>query len=209
MSKDAARSTSRRSGVRLSMALAFFLLVLAANAWLSRFPGAIFDHHTIFDGANYTDAHITLPGLLFVCAALILGALLAAFNAARNAGGRGLLLSASPAAVTYIIVLVVVAPGSVSSFIVKPNELDRETPFIANNIQLTRSAFGLDRFLQREFPAETTVAATDPANNHATLDNIRLWDWHALRRHAPPGAGNPHLLRLPLHRYRPLQHWWR
>lgn len=161
-----------------SLALAFFLLVLAANTWLSRFQ-ALLEHHTIFDGANYTDVHITLPGLLFVCAALVLGALLAAFNAARKASGRGVLFAAAPAIVTYILVAVV---GSyVSSFIVKPNELDRETPFIANNIQMTRSAFGLDRFQQREFPAETNVAATDPTNNQATLDNIRLWDWHALQ----------------------------
>jgi len=162
----------------LSLALAFFLLVLAANTWLDRFQ-ALLDHHTIFDGANYTDAHITLPGLLFVCVALVLGAILAALNAARSASGRGLLLSVAPAALTYVALLAV---GSyVSSFIVKPNELDRETPFIAHNIELTRSAFGLDRFLQREFPAETTVAATDPADNQATLDNIRLWDWHALQ----------------------------
>jgi uncharacterized membrane protein (UPF0182 family) len=35
--------------------------------------------------------------------------------------------------------------------------------------------------MQREFPAETTVEATDPANNQPTLKNIRLWDWHALQ----------------------------
>ena len=46
---------------------------------------------------------------------------------------------------------------------------------------MTRQAFGLDRFVQREFPAETTVGAADPANNQATLQNIRLWDWHALQ----------------------------
>src|SRR6202047_3888453 len=34
---------------------------------------------------------------------------------------------------------------------------------------------------QREFPAETTVEATDPANNQVTLQNIRLWDWRALQ----------------------------
>jgi uncharacterized membrane protein (UPF0182 family) len=39
----------------------------------------------------------------------------------------------------------------------------------------------LDRFSLREFPAETTVEATDPANNQPTLQNIRLWDWHALQ----------------------------
>ena len=46
---------------------------------------------------------------------------------------------------------------------------------------MTRQAFGLDKFSQHEFPAETTVDATDPANNQATLQNIRLWDWHALQ----------------------------
>ncbi len=47
--------------------------------------------------------------------------------------------------------------------------------------RLTRQAYGLDRFAQREFPAETTVEAADAANNQATLQNIRLWDWHALQ----------------------------
>ena len=39
----------------------------------------------------------------------------------------------------------------------------------------------MNRVSQREFPAETTVEAADPANNQATLQNIRLWDWHALQ----------------------------
>ena len=34
---------------------------------------------------------------------------------------------------------------------------------------------------QSEFPAETTVAAADPEHNQATLENIRLWDVHALQ----------------------------
>ncbi len=78
-------------------------------------------------------------------------------------------------------VAVAVVGWYVSSFVVKPNELVREQPYIADNIQMTRQAFGLDRFLQREFPAETTVQAADPAGNQSTLQNIRLWDWHALQ----------------------------
>ncbi len=69
----------------------------------------------------------------------------------------------------------------VGNFVVKPNELVRERPYIAHNIELTRQAYGLDRIAQREFPAETTVEATDPANNQATLLNVRLWDWRALQ----------------------------
>jgi len=162
----------------LSLALCFFLLALAANTYLGRFQ-TVFNHHTVFDGANYTDAHIFIPGMLIVSAALVLGALLAAFNALRNGRLAGVALAAAPAVVTWVVVAIV--GWYVSSFIVKPNELDRETPFIAHNIEMTRSAFGLNAFLQREFPAETTVAATDPANNQLTLENIRLWDWHALQ----------------------------
>ena len=46
---------------------------------------------------------------------------------------------------------------------------------------MTRQAYGLDSFAQREFPAETTVAAADPEHNQATLENIRLWDVSALQ----------------------------
>jgi len=161
-----------------SLALAFFLLVLAASTYVGRFQKAL-DHHTVFDGITYTDAHILLPGLLVVCAALLLGAVLAAVNALRNARATGLLVAVAPALAAYAVLSVV--GWYVASFIVKPNELDRETPYIAHNIEMTRRAFGLDRFAQREFPAETDVAATDPANNQPTLQNIRLWDWHALQ----------------------------
>ncbi|MDX6460832.1 MAG: uncharacterized protein QOE55_4529 [Acidobacteriaceae bacterium] len=69
----------------------------------------------------------------------------------------------------------------VGSFIVKPNELVREEPYISHNLEMTRKAHGLDRFSQREFPTDTTADATDPANNQSTLQNIRLRDWHALQ----------------------------
>ena len=162
----------------LLLAVAFLLLVLAANLYLDRFD-RLFEHHTIFDGVTYTDAHIVLPGLLLVCVALVAGAALAAAGALRNAGGASLLLALAPAVLCYGGLTVV--GWYVSSFVVKPNELVREMPFIAHNIELTRQAYGLDRFTQSEFPAETTVAAADPGGNQPTLNNIRLWDWHALQ----------------------------
>ena len=85
----------------------------------------------------------------------------------------------APAVVVYLAVQVV--GWYVSSFIVKPNQLERERPFIAKNIEWTRQAWGLDHFAQQEFPAETTADAADPAKNQATLKNIRLWDWRALQ----------------------------
>jgi uncharacterized membrane protein (UPF0182 family) len=162
----------------LSMALSFFLLVVAANTYAGRFQ-RLLEHHTVFDGATYTDAHIQIPGLMIVVFALVFGAILAAINAFRRPRGSGLAVAVAPAVIAYVVLSVI--SWYVSSFVVKPNELDRETPYIAHNIDMTRHAYGLDRFAQREFPAETTVEATDPANNQPTLQNIRLWDWHALQ----------------------------
>ncbi len=162
----------------LCFSVSFLFLILALRTYLGRFD-QLFEHHTIFDGITYTGAHITLTGMLLVCAALVLGALAAFVSAVWAPRGRWLVASLIPAVVCYIAVGVVA--WYVASFLVKPNELVRERPYIAHNIQMTRQAFGLDSFQQREFPAEITVEAADPANNQATLQNIRLWDWHALQ----------------------------
>ena len=162
----------------LSIMVAFLLLVVAMNVFVSRFQ-CLLDHHTIFEGVNYTDAHVTIAGLLIVSLALLFGAVIALVNAARGARAKLLVASVVPAVFCYLAMSVV--GWYVGNFIVKPNELVRETPYIANNIKFTQQAYGLDQFTQREFPAETTVDAADPANNQPTLQNIRLWDWHALQ----------------------------
>ncbi len=161
-----------------SIAFAFLLLILAMRVYLSRFD-ALFEEHTIFSGVNYTDAHITLAGLLVVCVALVVGAAIALINVVSAPRVRWLGAAVVPAVVCYLAVQII--GWYVGNFIVKPNELVRERPYIAYNIEMTRRAYGLDRVMQREFPAETTVGAADPANNQATLQNIRLWDWRALQ----------------------------
>jgi len=161
-----------------STTFGFLLLILAANAYISRFE-RLLDDHTIFGGVTYTDAHIILTGMLVVSAALVLGALLCFVNAVRVPRGRLLAAAVVPALVFYLALQVVA--WYVNSFIVKPNELVREKPYIVFNTSMTRQAYGLDEVTQREFAAETTVEAADPGNNQTTLQNIRLWDWHALQ----------------------------
>ena len=162
----------------LSLGISFLLVVVAIRMYLGRFQ-LLLEHHTLFDGINYTDAHVMISGLLIVCAALLLGAGAGAFNAMRRSSGNRIVAAILPAALCYLLLTII--GWYVSTFIVKPNELVREEPYIAHNIEMTRQAYGLDRFAQQEFPAETTVGAADPANNQATLQNIRLWDWHALQ----------------------------
>ena len=162
----------------LSLTMAFLLAVLALNVFVSRYA-TLLNHHTIFDGATYTDAHITIPGRLLIVIALLLGAAIAATNSFGKSTGRRIAFAVAPAAICYIALGLV--SSYVANFVVKPNELVREQPFITHNIQLTRQAYGLDHFSQQEFPAETTVTSADPVANQPTLQNIRLWDWRALQ----------------------------
>jgi uncharacterized membrane protein (UPF0182 family) len=172
------RDSSANAWRGLSIAFAFVLAMLAVRVYLGRFD-RLFEDHTIFAGVTYTDAHVTLTGTLAVSVALGVGALLALVNAVSAPRVRWLVLAVAPAAVCYV--LTGVAGWYVTSFIVKPNELVREAPFITHNIEMTSKAFALDRVEQHPFPAESGVEAVDAPHNQDTLQNIRLWDWRALQ----------------------------
>lgn len=160
-------------------ALALFLLVVSWRTYLSRFP-ALWEDHAIFSGVTYTEAHYTLPALLFVCVALIIAAIVLIVNAFA-VRRFSLLLIAIALPVAVYIVGVVMVPSYIQSFIVKPNELDRESPYIGYNIEWTRRGFGIDQIELRDFEAENSTAALDLPNNRESLENIRLWDWRALQ----------------------------
>src|SRR5450755_4346295 len=162
----------------LSLGFAAVLLTLAARVYLGRFE-LLFQDGTIFAGVTYTDAHVTLTGMLVVSVALIVGAAVAGICAISALRRRWLVASVVPAIVCYVIVAVV--GWYVSSFIVKPNQLVRERPFIAHNIEMTRRGYALDRIEPHPFPADSGIEAVDSLNNQTTLENIRLWDWRALQ----------------------------
>jgi uncharacterized membrane protein (UPF0182 family) len=162
----------------LSIAFAAVLLIFAVRVYLGRFE-QLFQDQTIFAGVTYTDAHITLTGTLVVSVALALGAAIALVNAVAAPRVTWLVASVVPAVVCYAVVGVL--GWYVTSFIVKPNELVKEQPYISNNIEMTRQAYGLNRLAQHPFSADQGIDALDIESNRTTLQNIRLWDWRALQ----------------------------
>ncbi len=159
--------------------LALFLVAISWKMYLSRFP-YLWEDHQIFSGVTYTEAHYTLPALLIVCIVLILAAIILVVNAFSVRRFSLLLVALALPLAAYIIGIALV-PSYVQSFIVKPNELDREAPYIGYNLEWTRKAFGLDQIELRDFEAENSNAALDLPNNGQSLENIRLWDWRALQ----------------------------
>jgi len=177
--KPSVRWSSGAAFRAVCCALALFLLVMSWRTYLSRFP-FLWEDHATFTGVTYTEANYTLPALLFVSIALIIAAIILLVNAfvARR---FSLLLIAIAIPLGVYLVGVILIPSYIQSFIVKPNELERETPYISHNIEWTRRGFGLDQIEAREFDPEPSTAAIDINNNRETLENIRLWDWRALQ----------------------------
>ena len=159
--------------------LALFLLVLSWRTYLSRFP-FLWDDHQTFSGVTFTEAHYVLPALLLVAISLIVAAVISLVNAFALRKFSVLLVALGLPVAVYIVGVILI-PSYIQSFVVRPNELDRETPFIANNIEWTRKGFGLDEIEHRDFQAEGSVEGIEIENNRETLENIRLWDWQALQ----------------------------
>jgi uncharacterized membrane protein (UPF0182 family) len=177
--KPSVRWSSGAAFRAVCCALAFFFIVLSWRTYLARFPYLWQDHPT-FSGVTYTEANYTLPALTIVAIALIIAALIALVNAfiARR---FSLLMMAVGLPIVVYVIGVVLLPAYIQGFIVKPNELDRETSYITHNIEWTRRGFGLEQIEIRNFDAEPTIAGLDVAANRASFENIRLWDWRALQ----------------------------
>jgi uncharacterized protein len=163
----------------LSIGLALFFICLAGSFYLSRFSFLWQDHQS-FSGVTYTQANYLIPGLTVLSIALLISALVLILNALTEKRLRLVLLSLALPAGIYLIAILVI-PSYIASFVVKPNELQREMPYIENNIKWTRKAFGLENVVQRDFQAEPTTAAFAIDQNREGLENIRLWDWRALQ----------------------------
>jgi uncharacterized membrane protein (UPF0182 family) len=71
-------------------------------------------------------------------------------------------------------------PAVFQRFMVQPNELARETPYLRNNIEFSRRAYHLDTIQETSYPALADLTSEVISRNQDTIKNIRLWDWRPL-----------------------------
>ena len=129
-------------------------------------------------GVNATDAAVRIPGadlmsvLTVVAAIIILAAIIARrWRWALGAFGVWVALGVG------IIGLAMLN----QALFVNPNPLDQQRRYIANDIAATRTAFGLDAWTMRSYPASTSLSAGAIVSEADTFSNARLWDSRPLR----------------------------
>ena len=158
---------------------AAFVVAWGWGYHLDRFSLLFGSNGAVF-GPGYTDVTVVLPALavmtgasLALVAAIVLGALRDRWTwGALGVGGYVLVAAVS----LYLI------PAAFQQFVVKPNELELEAPYLERNIAFTRFGFALDRVEEREYPVVTGLTLDEIHANDDTLTNVRLWDWRPLRQ---------------------------
>nr|MDA3824109.1 UPF0182 family protein [Bacteroidales bacterium] len=78
-------------------------------------------------------------------------------------------------------ILGTVYPAIQQRFVVDPNELDKERPYIKNNIEFTRVAYRLNNIKVQPFANKKNLTYKQIQKNRNTLENVRLWDWRPLK----------------------------
>lgn len=150
-----------------------WLLLLAWGFFLDRYE-LLFKSDGIVFGAGYTDVMIQLPSIWILFILSLVLSLIFFLNHWIK------LTKYIPGVLAlFVAVLVlgrVLIPSVVQQFSVEPNELELETPYLENNIEMTRLAYNLNTVKEVEYQADDTLGITDIRNNQDAVDNIRLWD---------------------------------
>ncbi len=157
-----------------------FCVLVASWGWgfyLDHFE-LLYSTQGVVYGAGYTADHVTriaywivLAAAVALCALLVLNIFRPRFRA---------IVIASGIYVALFIVAVWIVPALFQRFMVQPNELARETPYLKNNIAFTRTAFSLDKIQETSYPALADLTPEMIARNQDTIQNIRLWDYRPL-----------------------------
>ena len=158
-----------------------FMLAVSLSYWLNRYE-LVYSRRGVTYGASYTDVTTQLPANTFLSLlALAIAVILfwgAVFGYPKQFRRKLLLWSAG----AYLLIAVgtgTLLPSAVQRFVVLPNELERERPYIQRSIALTRQAFNLE-IDDRTFDPQNNLTYADIQANDLTIRNIRLWDQRPL-----------------------------
>ncbi len=174
-------SIESRAARHVGGLIGLLFLVFAAQLWIVDSSALLHSTTGPLAGASYADVHVLLPGIRISAVAAVLAAGLVAYGVVRDK----LLWFGLLAVVGYAAVGVVsrgLLPAAVQKFVVSPNELLRERPYLERHIAATRRAWRLDSVATRDLEGDVQLSMADVRANAPTIDNVRLWERDLLKQ---------------------------
>jgi len=163
----------------ISILLAMLVILYGFSYQLSAYE-LLFSQVGKFYGAGYAAVNSKLLAyrvaeiISFFAAALLL------FNVFKRSFKLPVIVMLTIIPVYFL--LGTIYPALQQRFVVVPNELDKEKPFIQNNIDFTRLAYGINNVKEIPFENKRELSYKDLTDNKATMESVRLWDWRPLKQ---------------------------
>jgi uncharacterized membrane protein (UPF0182 family) len=158
----------------LFVLLGVFVLLKGAAYWVDRWGIDFSQRGAVTTGASYTDVNAVLPAKTVLAVIAVLCALLFFAGAVRRSAllpavGFGLLVLSA-------ILIGGVYPAIIQQFVVKPNELAKETPYINREITATRLAYAVKTAQYRSYSGTSTESSATLHAQSSNLPGFRLMD---------------------------------
>ncbi|TMG37585.1 MAG: UPF0182 family protein [Chloroflexi bacterium] len=173
----AALALARPARAHLSILGGLFLLLIAGGYVIDQFA-LLFRNEAVLTGAGYTSINARLPALQIL--SVIVG--VAALACLLNAFARTIWILVGAIVLWFAasILVVGVYPGLIESFIGRPDQLNKERPYITRNIEATRAAYSLDTVEESIFNVADTPTAAEARGELSNTASVRLWDYRPL-----------------------------
>jgi len=157
--------------------LAFYFLVLMSMEFHLQRYGLLVGESGVVTGVGFADYYGQLPILDTMSILSLIGAGLS-FFIATGRGMKKVALALTGIGVIYFAGTFY--PKILQNFVVNPNELIKETPFIEHSISGSLLAYGLNNTESKKLTGAESLNAESIRANSLTIENIRLWDQEPL-----------------------------
>ncbi|WP_433677046.1 UPF0182 family membrane protein [Microbacterium gorillae] len=171
---------SKAARIQLAIVAGLYLLVQGVSLWLDRYATLADSNASVttnalnITGPTYTVANVTIPGLTILAIVAIIVAIL--FFVTAVIGRWRFPLAGTAVLIVAALVVNVAMPWAVTTFQVKPNQIESESTYYQRNLDMTKKAFGIDAVQKTDFQAETTAEAGQLRADAETTGSIRIMD---------------------------------
>jgi len=177
VSARSALALARPARTHLSILGGLFLALVAFGYGLDQFT-LLFRDEGVLTGAGYASINARLPALQVLTVVVAIAAVATFVNAFLRtiwilAATLGLWLVAS-------VLLLGIYPFLIDKIVVTPDQLNKERPYIARNIEATRMAYALTTVEESTVDIGSDPAEAEVRRQLADIASVRLWDYRPL-----------------------------
>ncbi|MDU2049447.1 MAG: UPF0182 family protein [Clostridium perfringens] len=151
--------------------LASVLSLLIGCSYLLKSYNLVYSTRGVSYGAGYTDVKITMIFYKVIAVACVISSIVVFISILKL---KFIPIIISIASIAVLIVLEPVVAIFTQQFVVKPNEMELEKPYISYSIDATKKAFNIDEIEVKEMEPNENITSEKLEDNKDIIENLKV-----------------------------------